>query len=412
MKKRSIGLSYILFYIAGILLILAGATFALQRLSRRAVAGDEFPVNYLAAKNWLNQNRSPYDLSNGDQVLSVVNKTNGSDKETALSYFRYPLLSTIIVMPFTFLPADTAKALWMAINCFVLILSCLLLSNTLWQKIKMSYLAVIAIFGALNYYSLYTILTGSLIPFVFMAFVVTIFLLINHKDNIAGFVLTISLVEFQIVFFFIIFILIWAATNKRNGFIRSFWAGLIFELIISLILLPTWPAGWLRSLMLDINIDGIYSSILSQFIHSQYPGYLWLNIGIHLGLLLCMVLLWMRYRSGDGQSLLWVTCLTFIISSLIVFSSTPGLMIFSIPALLMVISVWMRRLERHGNLFFWIAMGLLLISPWAITLIEKQTVPAGINLMLIIFFPIIGIIGLWWIRWWILKPDLSLKTIP
>ncbi|MGA9399138.1 MAG: glycosyltransferase 87 family protein, partial [Anaerolineaceae bacterium] len=267
---------------------------------------DEFPINYLAAKNWLNENRSPYDLTNGEQITSLVNGEDHLETGRVVDYFRYPVLTTLFIMPFTFLSYVAAKALWMAINCILLISGSILLALSFRQKLPISILIATALFGVLNYYSLHSIITSSLKPLVFLIISLTLYLLCIHQDKFAGFILTIALIEFQMSVFVIIFFLIWAGINKRRYFIRSFWAGLIFELIISLILLPTWPVGWLQSLIMDVSNNGIYSSIISQIIKLSYSQGLWLNLGIHLSLLLGIIVLWITYRSTSRQHFLWV----------------------------------------------------------------------------------------------------------
>ncbi len=334
------------------------------------------------------------------------------DKNTVIDYFRYPLLTTLIFMPFTFLPMVTAKALWIALNCIAMIIAVSLLVYSFRPKTDISIIVGTVLFGVINLFSVYGILTASLKSIVFLIISLTIYLLLNHHDKVAGIIFTLALIEFQMSIFLAVYFLLWAAINKRKSFIRNFWVVLLFQFIISLILLPSWPVGWLRSLIEDISQTGLYSSFISQFIGSVIPQGVWLNLGIHLGLLLAMIILWLSYRKREGPPFIWVAALTILITSVIVFPAAPGLIILNLPALILVLFTWQSRWEKIGKLFFWIVLALLLLIPWILAVMQNQTIISGIEVTLAFIYPFIGFIGLWWIRWWILKPDLSSTSIP
>jgi hypothetical protein len=375
MKTRPIGLSIVLIFFVGVLILLIGSTFVLQDLSAYQVDMDEFPINYLAAKNWIIENRSPYDFSNGMHIDSVIGIKNGNHNSNGVAYYRYPFMSILIIMPFTLLTYIKAKSLWMAINCIVLIIGCVLFVLCLRYKYPIGVLIATALFGILNLYGIQNILTANL----------SILL--------------------------IVFLLIWGRSHKRRKFVRSFWAGALFQLVISLILLPSWPRGWLYSLIQDINANGTYSSIISQIIVRLYPEGMWLNLGIHLALLLFLIVLWITYRDRVGLSFLWVISMTLLTSSLIVFPSKIGGMISCLPALMLVAYTWMSRWEKYGRTFFGIVVALLIFAPWVILIAGSLGSSSEVNIRLGLIYPIIGFLGLWWIRWWVLKPGFSSETI-
>jgi len=98
-----------------------------------------------------------------------------------------------------------------------------------------------------------------------------------------------------------------------------------------------------------------------------------------------------------------------LISSLIVFPAKQGILILCIPALLLVIYTWMSRWLKYGRLFFWIATVVLFLSPWVAAIVGYLGASNEIYIILGLMYPIIGFVGLWWIRWWMLKPDLSIN---
>jgi hypothetical protein len=401
MRPQTISLTRIILIILSILGLLVLGTFLLQNFTRQSFALDEYPIDYLATKHWLEDNRSPYDLANGDEVKGILGAGFEKDISQGITYFRYPLSTTLLFIPSLVLPLVVAQSLWMTFSIICLVTGSLLMLVLLRVKYKPVILVATALFAAFNYFSIQGIASSSLLPLLILIILLILVLLYGRHDAWAGVVGTFSLIFFQYGLLIMLFLNIWAIRGKRKQFLRSFWAMLVFEVAISLILSPNWMVGWLSSILQEITESGRYASLLSELIGINFPEGLWLNLILHLGLLLAVIASATTFKFEDDQETTWAISIIMTIASLIVFPALPGSQIFCLPALIMVVQSWLSRWERHGNHFFWIVMVILLVVPWVLSIIPRSN---GVIYTQGLLFAVIGLAGLWWIRWWMMRP--------
>jgi hypothetical protein len=401
MRSTPVRLSHvILFLIVSIILLVVGA-FALKNFATQQIGQDEFTINYTATKNWISENRSPYDVNNGLQLKNLQEAKDENIDIGGLFYFRHPLMTTLLILPFTLLPLEVAKASWMVFSIACLVTGSLIMIALKGQKASVWTLATTGVFSALNFFSVYTIATGNLLPQLFLIIMIVLLLLKSHNDIFAGFIGTCALMLFQFGLITVIYLNVWASKGKRKSFITSFWAAFAFELAMSLIIFPTWIRGWLGSLLQDVNGAGQYASLLSHLIGINHPDTLWINLLLHIGLLLLLFASASSFSFKNDEGLAWMVSLIMLVSSLIAFPDMPGVQVLCLPALIMVINVWMTRWVGYGKTFFWISILALFIIPWIVCLISETEIFIYIQGVL---YALVGLLGLWWIRWWMIRP--------
>jgi len=402
MRAAPVRISHIILFLIGSISLLSLGTLFLARFTPQVVGFDEFSINYTASKNWITQGRNPYDPLNGVQV-SNQQAIGIEDKENGLViYFRYPLLTTGVILPFTLLPMAVAKTAWMVFSILCLVTGSLLMMSLKDKAIDTWVLAVIALFSVLNFYSVMALEAGNLFPQLFFVCMLVLVLLQARQDVLAGFMGTCVLLFPQYGILLAIFLNIWAIKAKRRKFLNGFYAGLIFEVVISLIILPTWIQGWLTSIVQDISQNGTYSSMLSQLIRISHPNTFWLNLILHLCLLLILVASSSSYSKKNMEGLAWKVSLCLIITSLVVFPVLPGVQIFCMPGIIMIICSWMTRQGSSGRPFLWGSVILLLLIPWVMCLFIGSTVFFIIHA---VFYAVFAMMGLYWIRWWMIRPQ-------
>lgn len=321
--------------------------------------------------------------------------------QAVVTHFRYPLLVTLLFIPSIFLPVVAAKSLWLTFNIICLVAGSLLMLTSLRRGGKTITLVATALFSAFNLFSVRALVSGSLLPLLLLIILLVLVLLYDHYDSWAGILGTLSFCVFQYGLLFMLFLNFWAIKRKRKSFLRSFWAALIFEVAISLILSPTWMVGWLGSFLQDITDSGWYASLLTQLIGVGQPGAMWLYLLLHLGLVLIVLSSASAFHYEDDQETTWVMALIMAVASLVVFPVLPGIQILCLPALIMVIQSWMSRWESHAGPFFWIILTILLVVPWVLAILP---VSATITYTQGLLFASFGLVGLWWIRWWMMQP--------
>ncbi len=381
----------------GFILLLYLGTISLENYASKTIRSDEFSINYSAAKNWITQARSPYDPLNSAWISSQLTDDTEATKNGDETYFRYPLLTTLVIMPFTLLPLVSAKAAWMVFSVLCLVTGSSLMIAIGGRKVDIYVLAGMALFTALNFYSIIALSAGNLLPQLFLITMLILTLLKDKHDAMAGFLGTGILLFPQFGILTVIFLNIWAIKGKRKRFLSSFWAGLIFMLGISAIIEPAWLRGWLSSIIQDVNTNGSYTSLLSQMLRTDQANVLWINLIPHLSLLLLVVASSSAFNYQTAEGLAWMISFTMAVNSMVAFPALPGIQLLCVSAIIMVIATWMARQGAFSKTFFWVILALLFVVPWI----------SGILKILLIhnlFFATFALLGLYWIRWWMMRP--------
>jgi hypothetical protein len=393
MRATTIRSSHVILFFMGVILLLYLGTISLENYASQTIRSDEFAINYSAAKNWITQERSPYDPLNGVRI----NNQQTDDKNGDETYFRYPLLTTLVIMPFTLLPLASAKAAWMVFSVLCLITGSLLMIASGGKKIDIYVLAGLAAFSALNFFSVVALSTGNLLPQLFLVIMLVLTLLKDRHDAMAGFLSSGILLLPQFGILTVIFLNTWAIKGKRQRFLTSFWAGFVFMLGISTILEPAWLRGWLSSIIQDIYTNGSYTSLLSQMIRTDHANALWIHLIPHLSLLLLVIASSTSFTYQSGEGLAWMLSLILAMNSMLAFPALPGIQLLCLPAIIMVIGTWMARRGAFSKTFFWVITALLFVIPWITGIFSNLVIHS-------IFYATFALLGLYWIRWWMVRP--------
>lgn len=401
MRSQRNNIPQALLAILGVIITLVAGTFALQAVAGMSAGMAEFPINYFSAQNWITDNRSPYDPANGQELEILIRTRDGPDSGQSSVQFRYLPLTVLFILPFTLLPLPQAEALWMTISILCLVVAGVLMVRMQKNPPALPIVSAAALFCSINLFSVMSLLDANAIPLIFLFIILTLFFLLHSRDGLAGFLGTLIMLDLQLGIFISLFILIWAVHHKRKGYVRGFWAALLFELIISLILIPSWPAGFLRTILVDSLQNEIYASALSLLIGSGFPNGTVAILIIHVALLLVMGIIWIAYPSRDETFLIWVVSITMILVSMMVFPVRPGHQVFCVPSLILILYQWLTRWKEHGHHFFWVAGIILILLPWLIGWLAGPPINEYFKEL---FYALVGMAGLWWIRWWMVRP--------
>jgi hypothetical protein len=114
---------------------------------------------------------------------------------------------------------------------------------------------------------------------------------------------------------------------------------------------------------------------------------------------------WSKTREANFQHFIWTACVTLAIMPLLGFrAEMDQLIILTLPVMLIIV-ISRERWRKLGN---GIAILLLLFFsgvPWLLfTKGAPQIIGLQANDALFLFLPLFTVIGLYWIRWWMLRP--------
>jgi hypothetical protein len=322
----------------------------------------------------------------------------------------YPLYSGMIFTPFALIGDYTlARALWMTLLEAALLgmaFICLRMNN--W-KIQSWMLVVYLLFSLLWYHAVRPLINGNAVILVAL-FIAGAFEAIRQgKDEVAGVLLALSTIKPQVVVLIIPFVIIWTITVRRWKVLIWLLISLVILSISAMIFVPDWP------------LQNLYEVL-------RYPGYnppgtpgaafstWWPALGVRLGwgltVLLAVVLIVECYlvRGKDFRWFHWNAGLTLVISQWIGIQTDPGNFIILFIPLVLIFATWEERWGvRRGRSVVLLGILILFVGLWAIFLatIDYGDQPQQDPIM---FFPlpIFMLVGLYWVRWWAIKPSKTL----
>ncbi|MCX8061291.1 MAG: DUF2029 domain-containing protein [Anaerolineales bacterium] len=396
--------------ILGVLAAIVGLYRTNYFYSQQQPGGNDFLARWMGARYWLIEGISPYDerVSLATQIVIYgrpADKTRGED----IAHFVYPLPVMIFIAPFAFFDYNVARALWMTLLELCMIALIFLGFRLAEWNVSPIKLTILLIFFLLGYYSFRSIILGQYA--VIHAFLVLLSLesLRRKNDFLAGMLIALTLCKPQMVFLFIPFVLVWSFSQRRWDVFGGFFGGGSVILAISLMFLPDWPLQMLRQILDYPTYTGDSSPI--SILASLAPGVKrqveWMLYGGFLGYL---VMEWVISWKKDYPHFLWTALLTLVINNLVAYRNATTHYILFYAAMLLIFRVIEERWQRFGR---WLNWGIVLIwfsGSWWLFFATVQ----GNQESQVMFlpFPFLVLFGLWWIRWWQLRPPVTvLQTI-
>lgn len=232
----------------------------------------------------------------------------------------------------------------------------------------------------------------------------TLYAIQNQNDEIAGILLGFAAIQPRITFFGVLLVLIWAGSHRR--WMIHFWVTVIFFLLsgIGLIFFPSWPIDFFWSVLR--NVDFSPGNAVIQTTTGWWPG-VGLQIGWTIFILSSIILIleWWLVWKKNLIRLIWVLALTFIISIWIGIETNIDHVYLLLLSLTVIYMAWSRRWGKSGQIFVIVIIILLLLGLWwAFIFFAQKSISGGMNPVLMIGFPMLTLIGLYWVRWWFQRP--------
>jgi hypothetical protein len=129
------------------------------------------------------------------------------------------------------------------------------------------------------------------------------------------------------------------------------------------------------------------------------------SIGGIVAIVLAIILLieWLGAIHAHFRRVLWTASLSLAMTPLIGFAIFPSNhVVLILPFILILTLVW-ERWQRRRVLFSVLILLLVLVIPFGLYLRSVYIYDALINNLIAILPPIAATIGLYWMRWWMLR---------
>jgi hypothetical protein len=178
---------------------------------------------------------------------------------------------------------------------------------------------------------------------------------------------------------------------------------LIFVLLtISFLMNPGWVIPYLQSSLADLRADYGFTSgaILLRLWPAFNIHFLWI---IPVGLILLLGIEWYASRGRDFHHFIWTCCLTLAITPLLGFRTDLSNLIVLFPGLALVFATVVER-WRQGYWLTGLLYLIVLLLPWGLFIRSVVFQSQFYQDLLALFFPIFIIAGLYWTRWWFIRP--------
>jgi hypothetical protein len=390
-----------------IIIIIGVLTLVNFQFSKQNPGGNDFLARWNGAHEWLIHGNNPYTNQVSEIAQKMIygrlaNPLKGED----VAHFVYPIYSMLFFAPFALMDYTLARAVWMTVlEVAMVALTFISLRLSGW-KIKPISLAGILIFSILWYCSVRTIILGQFSGINALLILISLLCIKTEHDQVAGVLLALSTSKPQMSYLLIIFIIFWAIRSSRHRIWISFFLAMIIMTVVGWLLLPGWPIGWIQQLMNYPGYTDRIGSIVS-IIAGVTPGIKdQISMGLMIVFYLYMVFEWLRTRGNDIPTFLWTAYVTLVVTNFVAYrTATPHYVALLAPIFLVSKVIG----ERWGTFGKWVTGATYVLFFAGLWLLFIITIKGNDEqAIMYIPIPIITLVGLWWTRWWAIRPPTRL----
>lgn len=362
--------------------------------------GGDFYVHWVAARGFLFEQTDPYSGLIPERVQNIVydDSIRAGDEVYILDT---PFHILLLYFPFALLSdVELARAIFtLVLQLALFALVYLSLRLTGWE-IPRWFWILFFIFCVLNFYTFQAILEANPVLILGLIYAGMLITLYNEQDELLGALFAVSLYYWEVGLPFLLLIAYRCYKENRTRVFAGFFMLSFVLLAVSFFLYPDWLIPYLRAGMNNLQTDFGFSIFTS--LQNIFPAYgrivAWIIIII---LIIAYGYEWNRIPEADDRRFYWVCCLALAIAPLLGFrTEMEHLSILIIPLALIFSIVYDRW--KIGSVLTILLLLILFTLPWALYLFSPLTNLAGDILYL--FLPLFTVIGLYWIRWWALRP--------
>jgi len=386
-----------LIVLVGLILLVSINVFAAQHLD----GGGSIFLPWKAWRAQLVEGGSAYS---GDTAHFVQKQVYGRSARAGQNPYvlNLPFHLMLLYFPFGMIAdKNLVRGLFMALSEVGLILLALAsLRLTDWQPRRL-FAILFYIFTGLSVYSLLALREGTPAILLGLTYAGILLTLREDLDELTGALLALSFAFWEIGLPFILLVLARVFYQRRS---RVFFGFIVMTFLlagIAFLYYPGWVFPYIVGLFANWTVDfGITPGAVLIREVPQYGVQLgWAVTGLSLAILAYE---WAWARGADFRRFYWVACLTLSITPLLGMRSAPENLVVLLPGIALIFAT-VRERWKAG---YWLTVSLLLIffaAPWVLFLGEFSTVIRRTD-ALFLFLPVVTVIGLYWIRWWVIRP--------
>lgn len=314
-----------------------------------------------------------------------------------------PFYIVLLYTPLALLRDFTlARGIWMLLSEVALVgivLFALKLSE--WQPPRWLYIFLL-VFGLFSYFSLNALASGT--PAVMLAFLYLWILvaLRSHSDELAGALLSLVAYQWEVSGLFFLFILFFVFSHRRWGVLAGLGMSLFLLFVVSFLIYPGWGLPYIRAVLSDWfrGANLTFSHMLSTWFPDSR-----VSIGGIASIVSGMIVFveWLGSVHAHFRRVVWAAALSLAATPLVGLAIFPSNhVVLLLPFVLILALVWERWQRRRVFITFLILFFATLI-PFGLYLRSVYVYDPVVNDLISILAPIAALIGLYWMRWWVVR---------
>jgi len=388
--------------------LLAAVTFVNLRYVAQNPGGSDFLPRYVGTREYFMTGHSPYSKETTEKIQTLFYGRVAKPEEDQV-LFVYPFYSIFVFAPFALFPDfNIARAIWMTVlEVSIILITIGGISLSRW-KLTPIQLGALLLFSVLSYYSIRSLINANASVLVSLFLVGALLAIRSENDGLAGFLLAFSTIKPQVVVLAVMFIMIWAISHRRFLILWSFLGTLALLVAVTSLLIPDWVLQNIRQVLAypAYTLPGTPGAILYEWL----PG-IGKQLGWAITIIISAALIW-EWRAAlfsNFRWFLWTTYFTLTATTLVGIRTATENYIILLPAMILVFAAWEQEWGWSGKFLIGLSYIALLIGVWWLFLSTLQRADQPIQNSIMFFpLPVFLIIGLYWIRWWVIRPERPL----
>ncbi|MBK9604723.1 MAG: hypothetical protein IPO36_23260 [Anaerolineales bacterium] len=397
-------------FIALVSFLVVAVSVALVIANLTLKDGGDFYVHWVSVRIFQNDRLDPYSGEVPARVQQLVygGPAAAGDEPYILDT---PFHILLLYFPIALLPDPLlARAIFtLILELALFALAIISLRLTDWEMPIPFYILfpLIAIF---NFYTFQAIYEASPVLLLGLIYAEILVALRAEMDEIAGAFIAVSFYHWEVGAPFLVLIALRMYYEKRTRVFAGFFMASLILLVVSFMAYPNWLVPFFRATINNIKVDFGFNvhSIFTRIWPTFGGTFAWLFIGL---LVVALGYEWSAARSGDFRRFYWAACLSLAAAPLLGFrTEMENLAVLIIP-LALIFAIVHDRWYKIGNFLTILLMLLVLTLPWALYLFAVPRFGIIAEEGLFLFLPLFTFIGLYWIRWWAIRPPRILSDL-
>jgi hypothetical protein len=408
------------------LILLAALLVGNIALARVLPGGEWFFLRWSGARAFLDQQ---IQFSNGDRggrmmpeaVLVELDRPPGpystevaqrtqeivyGRRAFALEYgyvLNDPFFILLLYMPLAFIgDFSVARGIWMVLAEIALMATVMFaIKLSEWEPPRWLYALFLAL-GLLQYFSLSALVTASpaiLLGFLYLAILLA---LRSFSEELAGALLALVAYQWEVGGLFFLFILFLVLVHRRWAVLAGLGMALFVLLSVSFLIDSDWGLPYIRAVLSDWYRG---SSLSLGAILSRWFPEVTLPLGTIVAAVFGILLFseWVGAVYGHPRRLVWTASLSLAVTPLMgfpIFSANHVVLL--LPLVLVLALVW-ERWPRYRFLRLTLLLLIVVLIPFAMYARVVSVYDPLVNDLIAVLPPIAAIVGLYWMRWWVLR---------